>query len=128
AAAASQKSIDIVTQPADDGSYERRRSLVFSFESLAWARLGLGDRGGALESLAKSLDAARRAANIAREERTKKDNLVTRDRVISALGTLAWVELLNNHPEAAEKACIAALDLDPTQAWINGNLAHSYLL
>jgi len=128
AAAASQKSIDIVTQPADDGSYERRRSLVFSFESLAWARLGLDDRGGALESLAKSLDAARKAANIAREERVKKDNSGTRDRVISALGTLAWVELLNNHPEAAEKACVAALDIDPSQAWINGNLAHSYLL
>jgi hypothetical protein len=47
---------------------------------------------------------------------------------VSALGNASWVLAFTDDPSRAVDTALRALAIDPNQAWIEGNLAHGYLL
>jgi tetratricopeptide (TPR) repeat protein len=102
--------------------------LASEYQDLAFARLGLSDRKGASDVLARLLDQAKTAANLAQASLEKNKSPETVTGAAFAYGTLGWAELLNNHPQESIRASRAALSLDDKQAWIHANLAHAYLM
>ena len=46
----------------------------------------------------------------------------------TAIGALAWYQILNNNPQAAGESAREALALDARQIWVKSNLAHALLL
>jgi hypothetical protein len=109
-------------------AYSIQHQLQSSYEELAFSRIALGDRTGAVTALASSLDAARSATGIADDTQEKHANLLASKRAIEALGSLAWAEVLNNHPRDAVLHARAAVRRDPAQIWLKVNLLHAYLL
>jgi len=127
ACSAAEKAVAIYQKdPLND--YETQRGLAVAYEDLAFDRLGLGDRKGADEYLEKGLNAARAAVNIAKQALAKKPSLASRNQAVGAYGSLAWTEVLNNHPKEAMQSALEALRIDQAQPWIHGNLGHAYLL
>jgi hypothetical protein len=72
------------------------------------------------------LDAANAALSQAPAD--PKQTPQARSAAALAQATLAWAELLNNHPKESIDASQKAIALDPQQAWMYANLAHAYLL
>jgi hypothetical protein len=127
AALASQKSIDLLRKGNGD-PYSIQHQLQSSYEELAFSRITLGDRTGAVAALTSSLDAARSATGLADDTQKSHANLLANKRAIEALGSLAWAEVLNNHPRDAVLHAQAAVQRDPAQIWLKVNLLHAYLL
>jgi hypothetical protein len=125
--AATEKAISIYQKDPPD-SYATQRALAIAYEDLAFGRLGLGDRKSADEYLDKALLAARAAVNITNQSIAKKSTSDLKKQLVNAYGSLAWTEVLNNHAKDAMQCAQEALRLDRAQPWINGNLAHAYLL
>ena len=71
--------------------------------------------------------AARSATGIADDTQKNHANLLANKRAIEALGSLAWAEVLNNHPRDAVLHARAAVQRDPAQIWLKVNLLHAYL-
>jgi hypothetical protein len=129
AARASERWIALVRErdlPRD--AYTGQEAIMFGSQTLAFARLGLGDSKGAAEALGKSLEAATAAANLAKGSMEKKRTSEAVRRAAAAYGNLARAELLNRQLPEAIRAAQAALQLDNQPAWIHANLAHAYLL
>jgi hypothetical protein len=127
AGAAAEKAIAIYQKDPPD-VYTTQRAFAIAYEDLAFDKLGVADRKGADEYLEKALQAARAAVNIAKQALAKKPNLELRNQIVSAYGSLAWTEVLNNHPKEAMQSAQEALNMDRAQPWIHGNLGHAYLL
>ncbi len=127
AGTAAEKALAIYQKDPLD-AFATQRELAVVYEDLAFDRLGLDDRKGADEDLDKSLVAARAAVNIAKQALAKKPSLDLRNQAVGAYGSLAWTEVLNNHPKEAMQSAQEALRLDDAQPWIHGNLGHAYLL
>jgi tetratricopeptide (TPR) repeat protein len=105
----------------------RQRSLAL--EQKAEVESAMGSRDQARADLQESLPAARQRLALARSEFDKdKDNAAKKDAVVSDYGSLAWLELLNGDPASSIEDATSALNMDSTQTWIKGNLAHGYLL
>ena len=115
---ASQKAIDALQKQEPGGDpYSIQHQLQSGYEELAFSKIGFGDKSGAKSALANSLNAARRAAAIAGNQRAAE-----------ALGSLAWAEILNNHAADAIHHAEEAIDHDPYETWLKVNLLHAYLL
>jgi tetratricopeptide (TPR) repeat protein len=115
-------------QQEQQSEYQTQRVLALSYEETAIAKLGLGDRKSAEEHLAKALQASRTASSITRQALGAKPTLELKKQAVEDYGSLAWIEVLNNHPKEAIDVAQEALGIDPAQPWIHGNLAHAYLL
>ena len=103
--------------------------LMSDYENLVFSKVGLGDRKGATDAAAKLLEHARAEAAAAQVSLSKKSTTEAADRAVFAYGTLAWAELLNNHPRESIDASLKALNLVKEKpSWIEANLAHAYLL
>ena len=50
-------------------------------------------------------------------------NAIIIPRLANAYGVLAWYQLFNRHFLEAEQAAYKGMDIDPSQEWINTNLA-----
>lgn len=50
-----------------------------------------------------------------------------RSDLAKSFGNLAWLELLDKHPREARAWASRAFELDPSQTWIETNLAHALL-
>jgi len=108
--------------------YESQDALLNAYQTLAFARLGAGDRNGASEALQQSLAAARAAVASAKSAMDEKKTWQFVSRLSSAYGALGWAELLNGHLHESIDATRAALQLDDKPAWLYANLAHAELL
>ena len=127
AAGASERCIALDRSAATAADATSEVTLASDFENLAFSRLGIDDRAGASEALARMLDAAKAAVRAAQARLNRKRTPQALATAAVARGTLGRAELLNGHPKESIQASQAALQLDK-QPWIYANLAHAYLI
>jgi hypothetical protein len=128
-AQAAQKSIDLLRNLARTGDpYSTQRLLESSYEELALTKFALGDKPAAKSALVASLYAARQASTFADAAKKARANLLSNQRAIEALGTLAWAEVLNNDAPDAIRHAEDAVQRDPFEPWLKVNLLYAYLL
>lgn len=94
--------------------------MAFSYGRLVSTDLDLG-------KIPEAVDADGRRVEIRRFLAKKKDSDEARNALTDALGSLAFAELFNRQPREAIANAKEALAIDPTQVWIQTNLAHGYL-
>ncbi|HTS49167.1 MAG TPA: AAA-like domain-containing protein [Bryobacteraceae bacterium] len=129
AARASEKCIAFDSRHGASEDAGGQAVLMSDYENLVFSKLGLGDRKGAADAVAKLLDRAKAEAAAAQASLDKKAASEAVDRAVFAYGTLGWAELLGNHPQESINASRSALKLaDEKPSWIQANLAHAYLL
>ena len=122
----SEKCIAIDRRQSD--APQAKPILMSDYQNLAFSKLGLGDRKGAEEAIAKLLESAKAEAAAAQSSLDRKKTTEAIDRAAFAYGTLGWAELISNHLQESIRASRSALLLDNKQSWIQANLAHAYLL
>ncbi len=107
----------------DNAEYEpvyREQSYLF-LERLSSVFLLSGDEAKALEMMEP---AAAGYDELAGMKQTPESMSIAAE----MCGRLAWLQLKNNQPVAAEKSSLRGVDLDSSIAWIKTNLAHALLL
>jgi hypothetical protein len=128
AARATEKCIAVDIQHHAGQEDDAESALLFDYENLAFSRLGMGDRKGASDAIAKLLDSAKAEANNARASLDAKKSAETIDHAAFAFNILGWAELLSNHPKESIQALESVPRETRNQAWIQANLAHAYLI
>lgn len=120
---------------AGNGTKEKNgasaEQIAGSYESIGQAQAALGQLQAAQISYAEALKARKDGLQFAMQEMQEHGGSEALNDLISAYGTVAWLEVLNNHPREAIDNANEALRLakqGPGSAWIRGNLAHGYLL
>jgi tetratricopeptide (TPR) repeat protein len=102
------------------GNTEWQRDLVFSLRNVGVTELELRDPTKALESYSEQVGICRKMYAAAHSEQNKST-------LVSALGSLADVQLLNQQPDDALGSADEALSLDPSAIWVETNRAHALL-
>jgi tetratricopeptide (TPR) repeat protein len=102
------------------GKPEWQRELVFSLRNVGVTELELRDPTKALESYSEQVSICRKMYKAARSPQNKSA-------LVSALGSLADVQLLNQQPNNALSSAVEALSLDPAANWVETNRAHALL-
>lgn len=103
-------------------------ALLVDYENLAFGKLGLGDRKGAMDAIAKLLDHAKAEVTNAQTSLEAKKSSENVEHAAAAYNILGWAELLNNHPQESIRALESVPAENRGQAWVQANLAHAYLL
>ena len=103
-------------------------ALLVDYENLAFGRLGLGDRKGAMDAIAKLLSHAKAEVSNAQTSLEEKKSTENVEHAAAAYNILGWAELLNNHPDKSIRALESVPVENRKQAWVQANLAHAYLL
>jgi tetratricopeptide (TPR) repeat protein len=104
-------------EPENDGLQD---DLAFSYGKLGSTDIDLG-------KIPEAVDAYGRAVEISRSLAKKKDSDESRHALAGDLGSLAYAEIFNSQFQEAIANAKEALTIDPTQVWIQTNLAHGYL-
>src|SRR5205085_2751049 len=121
-------SIDRKAAEANPSSLRVQLRISNSLFQIGRMQLAARDTAGARKSYGDAAAADMAAAEIARAAYVNNATKASKEDVVNAFGHVSWSSSLIGDPARAKNYAEVILKVDPSQAWIQINLAHAYML